>query len=108
MWNLENAQPIINQINTISRRFGYFVCLYGSVLYKGYSDKDMDLQIISFLGIDNSSSLITAICKELNAVFIGSPYEGLLNTSAYGIKLHDGRIIDIVIRTDKFYTDGHM
>lgn len=101
MWNLTDALSIINQIKPVCKKHGYFVCLYGSVLYDGMSNKDLDLQIISYLGRDYSDKLLSEILNELDATDEKGIYAGLLNTKCYIIKLPDGKVIDIVIRTDK-------
>lgn len=98
MWNIDNATSFINQISPIAKRYGYFVCLYGSVLYNGQSDKDLDLQIISYLGEDNQEQLIIDVCALLACEEVGKPYLGLMNTYSVLLKLPSKQIVDIVIR----------
>jgi hypothetical protein len=46
MWTLDNALPLIRRISPIARRHGFALALYGSVLDKGESEKDLDLFFI--------------------------------------------------------------
>lgn len=101
MWDLESARKFINIIQPFCKRDGYFCCLYGSVLYNGFSNKDLDLQIISYLGIDKSETVKQAIILNLGAVQVGADYHGILNTLSFLIQLPDDRVVDIIIRTDK-------
>ena len=43
MWTLNDALPLIRRIEPIAKRHGFSVALYGSVLYRGESEKDLDL-----------------------------------------------------------------
>jgi len=43
MWTLDEALPLIRKISPIARRRGFSVALYGSVLDRGKSEKDLDL-----------------------------------------------------------------
>lgn len=98
MWDIANSVQFINTITPIARRYGYFICLYGSVLYKGHSDKDLDLQIISFAGDDNHKAFVSEICNRIGCAEIGDPYLGLMNTYAVILKLPSNHIVDMVIR----------
>jgi hypothetical protein len=101
MWDVINSTQFINSISPIARRYGYFVCLYGSVLYKGQSNKDLDLQIISFVGDDNHRKLLSDICNRIGCEEIGEPYLGLQNTYSVILKLPSNQIVDMVIRLNK-------
>jgi hypothetical protein len=101
MWNIEEAISFINKINGVCKNNGYFPCLYGSVILTGKSDNDLDIQLISFLGIDNTESVLRGILLIMGSDDVSDAYLGLLQTKAYIIKLTDGKIIDLVIRTDK-------
>lgn len=46
MWILDNALPLIRKISPIAQRHGFSVALYGSVLDRGGSEKDLDLFFI--------------------------------------------------------------
>lgn len=98
MWDRENSTQFINTITPIARRYGYFVCLYGSVLYKGKSDKDLDLQIISFVGDDNHKTLVNDVCAQIGCEKVGEPYLGLMNTYSVVLKLPTNQLVDMVIR----------
>jgi len=43
MWTLNAALPLIRRIAPIARTHGFSVALYGSVLERGESEKDLDL-----------------------------------------------------------------
>jgi len=43
MWTLNDALPLIRKIEPIAKRHGFSLALYGSVLYRGESEKDLDL-----------------------------------------------------------------
>src|SRR3989442_43799 len=43
MWTLNDALPLIRKISAIARRYGFSVAVYGSVLGRGESEKDLDL-----------------------------------------------------------------
>jgi hypothetical protein len=43
MWTLNGALPLIRAISSIAERHGFSVALYGSVLNRGKSKKDLDL-----------------------------------------------------------------
>lgn len=101
MWTLKEGVDLVFKIEYTCRRFGYFPCLYGSVLYKGQSNDDIDLQIISFTGVDNSEILVQKICKILMAKIVGDRYDGFLNTKNFLLHTDDEKVIDLVIRTDK-------
>lgn len=45
MWTLETALPVCRQIEGVVTRLNGHVCLGGSVLHKGQSDKDLDIFI---------------------------------------------------------------
>lgn len=98
MWDTINSTQFINAISPIAKRYGYFVCLYGSVLYKGESNKDLDLQIISFVGDDNNQALVSDICIRIGCEEVGEPYLGLQNTYSVILKLPSNQIVDMVIR----------
>jgi hypothetical protein len=101
MWSIEEAISIINKINAVCKKNGYFPCLYGSIILNGKSDNDLDIQLISFLGIDNTDSVLRDILIRIDGDSVSNVYFGLLHTKAYLIKLKDGKIIDLVIRIDK-------
>lgn len=46
MWTLNGALPLIRAISSIAQRHGFSVALYGSVLDRGESKKDLDLFFI--------------------------------------------------------------
>lgn len=46
MWTLDSALPLIRQVSPIAARHGFSVALYGSVLDRGTSEKDVDLFFI--------------------------------------------------------------
>lgn len=43
MWTLQEALPLIRKISPIAEKHGFSVALYGSVLVRGESEKDLDL-----------------------------------------------------------------
>lgn len=101
MWKIEDAIMVINKINSVCKKHGYFCCLYGSVLYNGKSNKDLDLQLISYLGVDYSEYLLRDVLLIVEGESVAGEYMGILNTKSYVITLKDGRIVDLVIRMDK-------
>lgn len=101
MWEIDDAIMVIKRINFVCKKHGYFPCLYGSVLYNGKSNKDLDLQLISYLGVDYSEYLLKDVLLIVEGESVAGEYMGILNTKSYIIKLKDGRIIDLVIRMDK-------
>jgi hypothetical protein len=46
MWTLDEALPLIRKIAEAARTCGYSVALYGSVLVRGESTKDLDIFFI--------------------------------------------------------------
>jgi len=44
-WTLENALPLLRELETACNAWGYFTALAGSVLYKGWSDNDLDIHL---------------------------------------------------------------
>jgi hypothetical protein len=46
MWTLDEALPLIRKISPIAREHGFSVALYGSVLDRGRSERDLDLFFI--------------------------------------------------------------
>jgi hypothetical protein len=46
MWTLESALPLVRTISPIALRHGFSLALYGSVLDRGESEKDLDLFFI--------------------------------------------------------------
>lgn len=46
MWHLQEALQLIRNIQPNVRKFGYHICLGGSILNKGMSDNDLDLYFI--------------------------------------------------------------
>jgi hypothetical protein len=43
MWTLDEALPLIKKIAEAAQRCGFSVALYGSVLERGESNKDLDI-----------------------------------------------------------------
>lgn len=52
IWQLNEALELIRALQPGTRKYGYHLCLGGSVLNKGMSKKDLDLY---FLSLDNSA-----------------------------------------------------
>ncbi len=42
-WELQDALVVVRELQKVITKVGWSVCLHGSVLYKGASDKDLDL-----------------------------------------------------------------
>lgn len=98
MWTLDSAIDIIRIIQPICRRDYYNCCLYGSVLYRGFSDNDLDLQIVPIIDIDRPNIIIDNIKYILPVKEVSDPYFGLLDTYSVIMKLIDGRVLDVIIR----------
>lgn len=45
MWTLEDALPLLRELETECNEWGYFTALAGSVLYRGWSDNDLDIHL---------------------------------------------------------------
>jgi hypothetical protein len=45
MWTLENALPLIRELEEAANEWNYFTALAGSVLYKGWSENDLDIHL---------------------------------------------------------------
>ena len=45
VWTLENALPLLREVQAAIEPLGYHVGLVGSVLTKGFSDSDMDMVV---------------------------------------------------------------
>ena len=77
MWTLNNALPLIQTISLITRRHGFSVALYGSVLDQGESEKDLDLFFIEQESdICDVQGCIDEIAKLPEIEHIGAPIAG--------------------------------
>ena len=45
MWTLESALPVLRVLEAVAAKEGFHVALSGSVLYRGYSAKDLDVVV---------------------------------------------------------------
>lgn len=76
MWTLDNALPLIQRISPIAQRHGFSVALYGSVLDKGESEKDLDF---FFIGREHDvcdlQGCTDEIAKLLEIEHISAPVE---------------------------------
>ena len=108
MWTFQEAKPILDSCQALSRTFGYHMCLGGGVLNKGVSTKDLD---IYFLPLDNNDSIPNpkGLLSALQALFfakfeqLGKPYEG--NSLPYIFKgklvQANGKRIDVFVMGKK-------
>lgn len=46
MWTLEQGLEVLRRINPLVRPHGYYTALTGGVLFKGESDKDLDIVLL--------------------------------------------------------------
>jgi len=77
MWTLDNALPLIRRISPTARRHGFALALYGSVLDKGESEKDLDLFFIRReLDSCDVQGCMDEIAKLPEIEHIGTPVEG--------------------------------
>lgn len=67
-WDIQQALSIINTIQEIAAKHGFDVALTGSVLYQGYSEKDLD--IVLFNHKKNSGNIIS-FCDEIKTYVHG-------------------------------------
>ena len=67
-WTTATAKPWINKFQKLSRDYGYHVCLGGSILNKGISEKDLDIYFLP-MGDQipqNPGGLLEKIGKKVN------------------------------------------
>jgi hypothetical protein len=50
MWNRSQAYQLIADVREVAMRFNYHVCLGGSILHVGHSDKDVDIYFLPMHG----------------------------------------------------------
>lgn len=98
IWTLQTAIPVMNEINRVGKKYGYLVCLYGSVLYNGESKHDLDIMIVPYTGVDRPKEFTNELSKVLSGEIQGPPYLGLMNTYGIEMKLPSGNFLDIQIR----------
>jgi hypothetical protein len=83
MWTLTEASIVARIIQkAIREKWGYSVCLYGSVLYKGSSKNDLDIKLVPFADLDKYHS-VDLIAKDV-AEAVGGNVIKSLNLKAEG------------------------
>lgn len=112
MWTLPKAVELINKLNPELLKLGFYLGLTGSVLFKGESNKDLDLILYpyKFNNVDYQKALV--LIKTLTKAYNVYAVEHELNDSkiVFVMKGKDFRI-DIFIlhrnhinRNDKIHT----
>lgn len=105
MWTLTKAAKVVRVIQkSIRKKWGYNVCIYGSVLYRGFSDSDLDIQLVPFPATDkyHEGNLIAqAVADSINGKVIKSMMLTRLGEMCYIVEFNEEsnlRRIDMVIR----------
>jgi hypothetical protein len=98
-WTLEEAQRLYRRLAPICHRSGYLLALCGLTLAEGQG-QDLDLIAVPWRFNTSARECAEAICSGLGAETYGEPYYGSMGTSAYFIRLKDGRLLDIQFREE--------
>jgi hypothetical protein len=105
-WTFRQGRGIIAHIQqTIRDKWDYNVCMYGSVLYKGMSNNDLDIQLIPS-GSTDKHDQHTLIAKDvaecLNGKIVGHLDLNSVAEQCYMIEFGNAELgmrrIDMVIR----------
>lgn len=100
MWELENVSVLFQELNIIAKECGYFISLNGSVLFKGYSEHDLDIIACKYIETPDEKQFIKNVVKFLDGYLLEDVYEGMF-TNAYLIEItqhYQSHLIDISIR----------
>ena len=104
-WTIGDALVIVGVIQKeIREKWGYNVCLYGSVLYHGYSLNDLDIQLIPWAHTDkyaDADILAAEVAKAVGGEVMGSMKLKARGEMCYIIEFHNDDLlhrIDMVIR----------
>jgi hypothetical protein len=98
MWTLDEALPLIRKISPITQRHGFSVALYGSVLDRGESEKDLDLFFVEQdPEICDVQGCLDEIAKLPEVAHCGEEIPGVGGAISV-IWLQDGRHIDAQFR----------
>ncbi len=106
MWTLGDALPLIRKISPIAQRHGFSIALYGSVLDRGESEKDLDLFFVEqepdICDVQGCLDEIATL-REVRSAGIAMQCTG----GAFSvIRLLDKRVIDAQFRSyGSAYTD---
>ena len=99
MWTLSEALVLIRKISPIAQRHGFSVALYGSVLDKGESEKDLDLFFVEqdpdICDVHGCLGEISNLPEVRNTGIAMQGTGGAFSV----IRLHDRRIIDAQFRS---------
>jgi len=98
-WTLIDALPLIRKIAPIAQRHGFSLALYGSVLDRGESEKDLDFFFVEQdPDICNVQGCLDEISKLPEVRSVGAAYQGTGGAISV-IRLHDKRVIDAQFRS---------
>jgi len=100
MWELENVSVLFQELNIIAKECGYFLSLNGSVLFKGYSEHDLDIVVCKYVDGADEESFINKVIIKLDGYLCCPKYEGIF-ANAYVIEImqhYQSHLIDISIR----------
>jgi len=95
MWNLIDIPLFLINANIIAKEYGYLIGLYGSVLYSGSSNHDLDLMAFKYVDNPNKDAFINNFITYFNGYLVDS-YDGLF---AYGY------VIEIIINEESHLID---
>jgi hypothetical protein len=105
MWNYKTARVVAEIIQkAVREKWGYNVCVYGSVLYKGHSYNDLDIQLIPAAQTDNHgecNKVAIDVAESLGGVVTGSLNLNSIGEMCYLIGFNIGeefKRIDMIIR----------
>jgi hypothetical protein len=115
MWTILNAQKIVSNIQrAIRKKYGYNVCIYGSVLYKGYSKNDLDIQLIPFAhskdNYNNHREIAEAVSNSINGYVKDFMVLKAIGEMCYIVEFNNEQSvmrIDMVIRRIVPYIPTH-
>ena len=97
MWTLDDALPLIRKISGIARRNGFSAALYGSVVERGSSAKDLDVFFVEQDPDCTIDGCLTEIAALPEIHHIGARHE-CTGGELCVMWLRDGRHIDAQFR----------
>jgi len=100
MWKLDNnLRLIFGRLQSVAKKHGYILSLYGSVLTKGYSDRDLD--IIAHPFIENKYNDKDGLIREFLTILKAKPLQSynseILDTSSITMETSDNMVVDLKI-----------
>lgn len=101
MWTLEEGLQVIRNIDPYVRDFGHCCALTGGVLFKGVSDKDLDIIITPFendpkvIYNRNHQELMNCINRNLESIKYQKIKANYIKELMYRFEIAQGKIIEI-------------